>query len=102
MWAALQVTLKQAHLQPATSAAGLMQTAAPSEETLWSYLVQLASALRAVHSAHLACHAACLSPSKVRCRPLLFQQLQKRCGLKLAAVHGATTGGEGGKGGSGG
>jgi len=59
------VTLKQAHLQPATSAAGLMQTAAPSEETLWSYLVQLASALRAVHSAHLACHAACLSPSKV-------------------------------------
>ena len=34
------------------------------EDTLWSYLVQLAAALRAVHSVGLACRAA-LHPSKV-------------------------------------
>lgn len=36
-----------------------------TEDQLWSYLVQLASVLRAVHSAGLACFPACLVPSKV-------------------------------------
>ena len=62
----MQVSLKQAHLQPTATAAGLVQSHAPSEEVLWAYLVQLTSGLRAVHSADLVCHRAALSPSKAR------------------------------------
>ena len=36
-----------------------------SEEQLWSYLVQLTAALRAVHGAALALRPAALAPSKV-------------------------------------
>lgn len=36
-----------------------------SEEQLWSYLIQLSAALRAVHSAGLAARPAALAPSKV-------------------------------------
>ena len=36
-----------------------------SEEQLWSYLTQLASALRAIHGAGLAARPPCLAPSKV-------------------------------------
>lgn len=61
-----QVSLKQAHLQPTATATGLVQSHAPSEEVVWAYLVQLTSGLRAVHSADLVCHRACLTPSKVR------------------------------------
>jgi PAB-dependent poly(A)-specific ribonuclease subunit 3 len=61
-------TLEQAHILPAHTAQGLVRNPA-SEEQLWSYLVQLASALRCVHSAGLAARAACLMPSKVRRRP---------------------------------
>lgn len=37
------------------------------EATLWRYVVQLAGALRAVHSAGLALRPACLHPTKVSC-----------------------------------
>ncbi len=37
----------------------------PTEETLWSYLVQLTAALRAAHSARRALRAPALLPSKV-------------------------------------
>lgn len=59
------VSLKQAHMQPTTAANGLMRSRPPTEDVLWSYLVQIMSGIRATHSAHLICHAACLSPSKV-------------------------------------
>jgi PAB-dependent poly(A)-specific ribonuclease subunit 3 len=36
-----------------------------NEEQLWSYLVQLASALRCIHQAGLAARPGCLMPSKV-------------------------------------
>ena len=57
--------MEQMHVQPTDTGSGLVRNAA-SEEQLWSYLVQLASALRAIHSAGLACRAASLAPSKVR------------------------------------
>lgn len=38
--------------------------ASASEDVLWSYLTQLAAALRAVHSVGLACRAA-MHPSKL-------------------------------------
>ncbi len=59
-----QVTMEQMHIQPTDTGSGLAHNAA-TEEQLWSYLVQLASALRVVHSAGLACRAASLAPSKV-------------------------------------
>lgn len=37
-----------------------------NEEQLWSYLVQLTSALRCIHSAGLAARPGCLMPSKAR------------------------------------
>lgn len=57
-------TLEQAHILPTHTPQGLSRTAA-SEEQLWSYLVQLTSALRAIHSAGLVVGSAALSPSKV-------------------------------------
>jgi hypothetical protein len=57
-------TLEAVHVQPSITASGLSRNPA-TEEQLWSYLVQLASALRAVHSAGLACRPVCLAPSKV-------------------------------------
>ena len=56
--------MEQMHIQPTETGAGLAHNAA-TEEQLWSYLVQLASALRAVHSAGLACRSASLTASKV-------------------------------------
>lgn len=56
-------------MQPTTGGNGLMQSSAPSEEVLWSYLVQLISGLRAAHCANLICHAACLAPSKASLSP---------------------------------
>ena len=41
------------------------RVSAPSEEQLWSYLVQLTSALRAAHSAGLLLRPAALMPSKI-------------------------------------
>lgn len=57
-------TLEQAHMHPHSTNAGLMRNA-PSEEQLWSYLTQLASALRVVHCAGLAVRTGSLMPSKV-------------------------------------
>ena len=68
MAAAPQLTMEQAHIQPTATAGGLVRNA-PSEEQLWAYLVQLTSALRAIHGAGLACRAASLLPSKARPEP---------------------------------
>lgn len=51
-------------MRPTATATGLVRTAA-TEDQLWSYLVQLASALRAVHMGGGALRAPCLTPSKV-------------------------------------
>lgn len=51
-------------MRPQATATGLVRSAA-TEEQLWSYLVQLTSALRAVHLAGKAVRASCLTPSKV-------------------------------------
>jgi PAB-dependent poly(A)-specific ribonuclease subunit 3 len=61
------VNLLQAHLQPAPTAAGHGHhaRAPPTEDQLWSYLVQLTAALRALHSAGLAARPPALAPSKV-------------------------------------
>ena len=45
--------------------AGLARASPPTEEQLWSYLVQLTAALRASHSARRALRAPALTPSKV-------------------------------------
>jgi hypothetical protein len=52
-------------LTGAASPAGLSRPVPPTEETLWSYLVQLTAALRAAHSARRALRAPALLPSKV-------------------------------------
>lgn len=44
---------------------GLVRPTPPTEEQLWSYLVQLTVALRAAHSARRALRAPSLLPSKV-------------------------------------
>ncbi|PRW58104.1 PAB-dependent poly(A)-specific ribonuclease subunit 3 [Chlorella sorokiniana] len=56
--------LEQAHIMPTQTPQGLMRNPA-NEEQLWSYLVQLTSALRCIHSAGLAARPGCLMPSKV-------------------------------------
>lgn len=58
------VTLEQAHMRPTATPSGLVRQS-PTEEQLWGYLVQMASVLRAVHSAGLVLRPACLTPSKV-------------------------------------
>ncbi|KAK9820130.1 hypothetical protein WJX72_006407 [[Myrmecia] bisecta] len=58
------VSLEQAHIQPTMTSAGLVRNT-PSEEHLWTYLVQLTAALRAVHCAGLACRPGSLLASKV-------------------------------------
>jgi hypothetical protein len=61
------MTVEVAHLVPAATAAGLVSNA-PSEELLWSYLIQLTSVLRSVHTAGLYIRPGCLSPTKVGSR----------------------------------
>lgn len=58
------LTLEQAHLQPTTTSSGLVHSPV-TEEQLWSYLVQLTSAIRAAHSSGLALRPGSLAPSKV-------------------------------------
>ncbi|DBA77365.1 hypothetical protein WJX79_005205 [Trebouxia sp. C0005] len=58
------VTLEQAHMQPQSGPAGL-QRAPAAEQQLWTYLTQLAAALRTVHVAGCAVGASGLAPSKV-------------------------------------
>ncbi|KAL6759024.1 hypothetical protein V8C86DRAFT_2583435 [Haematococcus lacustris] len=58
-------TLAAAHLTPSTTQAGMMALSPPPEATLWSYAVQLAALLRAVHAGGLALKASCLHPTKV-------------------------------------
>lgn len=58
------LTLEQAHVLPTHTPQGLMRNPV-TESQLWSYLVQLTGALRAVHTAGLAASPASLAPSKV-------------------------------------
>ena len=58
------ITLEQAHVLPTHTAQGLMRNSA-TESQLWSYLVQLTAALRAIHTAGLVASPASLAPSKV-------------------------------------
>lgn len=53
------------NLPPRRAHQGLMRNPA-TEEQLWSYLVQLTSALRCIHGAGLAARPGCLMPSKVK------------------------------------
>ncbi|GFR50636.1 hypothetical protein Agub_g12883 [Astrephomene gubernaculifera] len=60
------MTLAAAHLVPQMSAAGLVSAPQPPpEEVIWSYAVQITSALRAAHGCGLLLRPACLHPSKV-------------------------------------
>jgi len=63
-------TLAAAHLSPTASANGVTAMNPVPEQRLWSWLVQLGSAARAVHSAGLALRPACLHPTKVLLTPL--------------------------------
>ena len=74
--------MEQMHVQPTDTGSGLSHNAA-SEEQLWSYLVQLASVLRAIHRAGLACRAASLAPSKARHVPTSAFQ----CFVQCAAIR---------------
>ena len=58
------VTLEQAHMQPQAGPAGL-QRAPAAEQQLWTYLTQLAMALRALHTAGLAVGPSGLAATKV-------------------------------------
>ncbi|KAL3133241.1 hypothetical protein ABBQ38_007127 [Trebouxia sp. C0009 RCD-2024] len=58
------VTLEQGHMQPQAGPAGL-QRAHAAEQQLWSYLTQIAMALRAAHTAGLAVGAPGLAATKV-------------------------------------
>lgn len=57
------VTLQQVHIRP--PGPNRMVQINVTEPQLWSYAIQIASALRAVHRAGLVCRAANLAPSKV-------------------------------------
>ncbi|PNW78145.1 hypothetical protein CHLRE_10g465850v5 [Chlamydomonas reinhardtii] len=60
------VSLAAAHLVPQMTAAGLVSAPQPPpEEVVWSYAVQMTSALRAAHGCGLLLRPACLHPSKV-------------------------------------
>eukprot|EP00983_Pelagomonas_calceolata_P100490 1158573-Pelagomonas_calceolata.AAC.4 len=56
------------------------------ESTLWRYVVQLAGALRAVHSAGLALRPACLHPTKVRAGLALLESTLWRYVVQLAGA----------------
>ena len=58
----LSKTLVEAHF-PTANRFGARTTSVIAESILWSYIVQIASALKSIHSANLA--ARCLEPSKV-------------------------------------
>jgi PAB-dependent poly(A)-specific ribonuclease subunit 3 len=59
------LSLEQAHMLPTHTAQGNLMRNPATETQLWSYLVQLSSALRAIHSAGLVASPATLAPSKV-------------------------------------
>lgn len=59
----LSKTLSDQHFPPPTRYGARAAPTLVSEQTLWGYLVQLASALKAIHAANLA--ARCLDPSKI-------------------------------------
>lgn len=59
------ITLEQLHLNPVTTQTGTLQLNPPTEDQLWSYLSQIACALRAAHLQNLAFHPASFAASKV-------------------------------------
>lgn len=61
-----------------------------TEEQLWSYLVQLTSALRCIHSAGLAARPGCLMPSKASPRGRMLwccEALRTLCHGQTACVQ---------------
>jgi PAB-dependent poly(A)-specific ribonuclease subunit 3 len=75
------LSLEQAHMLPTHTAQGNLIRNPATETQLWSYLVQLTSALRAIHTAGLAASPATLAPSKV----LLMAPSRVRLGAVGAA-----------------
>jgi len=83
-------SLEAVFMQPTATKSGLVRNAC-NEEQLWSFMVQLASALRAMHMAGLAARRGALAPSKV----LLTSAGRLRMGaLGLAEVLGDVTTGD--------
>jgi len=58
------VTMEMVHMQPASTKNGLVRNSC-TEEQLWSYLVQISSALRALHTNGLVARTGNLMPNKV-------------------------------------
>eukprot|EP00798_Chlamydomonas_sp_ICE-L_P006426 gene6426-3053_t len=58
------ISLSNAHQVPRMTASGVVSLSPPTEPQLWSYLTQLASALRAAHSEGLIFRPSTLHPSK--------------------------------------
>ncbi|KAL4547792.1 hypothetical protein Ndes2526B_g07023 [Nannochloris sp. 'desiccata'] len=75
------LSLEQAHMLPTHTAQGNLMRNPVTETQLWSYLVQLSSALRAIHTAGLAASPGTLAPSKV----LLMAPSRVRLGAVGAA-----------------
>jgi PAB-dependent poly(A)-specific ribonuclease subunit 3 len=75
------LSLEQAHILPTHTANGGLMRNPATETQLWSYLVQLSAALRAIHTAGLAASPATLAPSKV----LLMAPSRVRLGAVGAA-----------------
>lgn len=69
-------SLYQAHMQPMNTSYDTIACVPASEKQIWTYIVQLASAIRAIHSAGLFVGAAALSATKV----LIVQPLRIRLG----------------------
>lgn len=69
-------TLGQAHVEPVVTSYHTTARMPATEQQLWSYLVQLTSAIREIHSAGLVIGSAALSPSKI----LLMSPLRVRLG----------------------
>jgi PAB-dependent poly(A)-specific ribonuclease subunit 3 len=75
------LSLEQAHMMPTHTAQGNLMRNPATETQLWSYLVQLSSALRTIHTSGLAASPATLAPSKV----LLMAPSRVRLGAVGAA-----------------
>jgi PAB-dependent poly(A)-specific ribonuclease subunit 3 len=56
--------MEMVHMQPASTKNGLVRNSC-TEEQLWSYLVQISSALRALHTNGLVARTGNLMPNKV-------------------------------------
>jgi len=64
-----ELHLRGKHASTSGSSTGFIPPVAPSEDALWSYLVQLTCTLRAAHTAGLELRPGCLHPSKILILP---------------------------------